>query len=304
MRYANLKMTWPPLWSWIVFLALGVLLALTLFLMAQRSYNTSKLPATKVFKKRFEYLQQEWAKDTSPIKVIVLGHSLVRAAIHEPVFFQTNSNGRVSVYKVWVKGVRLEQFIAPYPFFEKVQALAPDYLLIDENILSWQHHAKTRDLGDYLGEFSKQLRNSLLPESLQGGKKIRSENALNFNNFHPSHQQERAANLKNPKQKWQLRNWEADALIHQQFQRLQEKGTQIYQLQIPRPQTPSERYEAAQLTDFDERNKRLFEALSIQYLKFSDTIPLNHYRDHAHLNFKGTQAYSSWLLDQISSWNY
>ncbi|MCB0643958.1 MAG: hypothetical protein KDC44_20060 [Phaeodactylibacter sp.] len=295
MRYVNLKSTWPPLSIWLWFLILGTIWGVVLLRWAQYRYDAGRVPAAKVFQQRMTGLRQAWQQDTTPVKVLVLGHSLVRAGIEPPDFFRTRSDSQLVVYKVWVKGGRLDQFVKLYPFFDSALELAPDILLIDEHLLSWQHQPDQRKLGDYFSTFSRQLRGSLLADNWQGGQRVDAHERQSFDHFHPQQHKTAPEGLKTPEIQRSIRSWAQDSLVRPKLHALQARGTRIFQLQLPRPP-------GHQLPDhpaFEQRTNRLAAELAISYLPFEEALPATAFRDHAHLNTAGCLRYSSWLADTL-----
>ena len=302
------KQQFPPLSIWLIFGLSATLMLLGLYWFVF-SYNArTKASAEERFETRMVHLEKAWKQDTTKHKVLVLGNSLVRAAIAPVDYFRQHPLGHnASVYKIWENGAEFPDFLNRGGLLDRMLALQPDLLLIEETMIAWERPAKKRPLISHITATSNELRHILFgpkvdPEEL---KKLVAINTFDFE--HPDHHQQIQNYDFDGNPVWAPRSkplpsaWEKDWIPS-----LKSRGIPTAILHIPRIEVLDKAIHSGERQAYlEELTQELKQLHQIDYWRMQIPTQEIHYRDRAHLNAVGMQLYSDYLLKKISAeWSY
>lgn len=297
MRYTDLRANWPPLRLWVIFGILGAGLFAGLFALLYLKKDDLRTPAEELFKERLADLERRWQADTTRMKMVVLGQSLVRAGIAAN---DSTFKPFLSIYKIWENGAELEDFLARPYLWETLKRLEPGMLLFEETLVAWERPDKKRGWQSYLGLFSRRLRLVLLGSRLESGQVEAAENAPSFDFVNPDHHLQLEDTIHFTPTDWQSRDFRNDRQFHE---RLAEIGKHVPFgmgiLHIPRSAPADSILHSGEQADFLDALTRWYRDRGLKfYWKVDHPPDFSHYRDFAHLNAKGMDWYTRWLIQQ------
>jgi len=143
MGYTDLRATWPPLRVWAIFGVLGAGLFAGLFTLLYLKQAELHTPAEELFKQRLADLERRWQADTTSMKIIVIGQSLVRAGIAAN---DSTFKPFVSIYKIWENGAELEDFVKRPYLWETLKRLRS----LGNTVLVVEHDPETIHAADHV----------------------------------------------------------------------------------------------------------------------------------------------------------
>lgn len=269
----------PPLWIWALVLTAAFSITFVL-------YKLTVKEKEKDFAAKMVYAQQ--AADQAGMRpvILIIGSSLTQCGLDSTKimedYIEKVCSIRPVIIKIWRKGTSLSSIVEAMPGLKKIN---PSLLVVEANMLCYAPIERTFS-GNNISEVLTGLTNSG-----KMGEKYAADAKSNYKNEELRFLKYRNGVVDTP-----------DLVSFRQFGfQLHSKGTRIILANFP--------LEASQeiikwhSTDADlfQRNFRYVRKLfPYKYINPDMGLDASFYFDGAHMNKKGSKAYSKWLCNEIA----
>lgn len=292
-----------PLKVWIGVISFFFITQIFIYLNIESNKYTSQRAST--FETLYKEMEESFnSADSSVIKIAVIGTSLTGYGVgcSDDIrdYAQRNYGVNIELRKVFYNGDQFRYFVEKQELLKKLIQLEVDIVIIQTEALAVQlvkqKNAKPR-LINKIRKLSSQNRELLKRAANIQDKKFLQE-CYPRKDFEPPPMIDTLFDIKAA-----LRNIKSEKEIAFAFEDLKackENGIQVIMLDFPRP------YKVEQMArtplfnkSLDKLAKEYQEEFGIEHWTFDQAMYFNQFRDHAHLNAIGREAFTTWLVDEI-----
>ncbi len=308
-----------PLKTWFYFLIIFSLLQLIIVFFVLKEENKIAIEFSDIVKAQYHISYQALVHDfdiasDSVYKVIVVGSSLVGRAVECPNAIKKYAlqkyNKEIQLNTIFLSGDQLFFLSEEVSFFKKISALKPNLLLIQSEWLSTGFDMKKCPKGvrgytyiKYLfldlvrcnrHFFFKIVKNKILNKEYR--KKTRKLNVCSY-----TYLKSQGDTLSFfPKDRY-IKDYNEFNYFYDDLQHLLKSEVDVLLLDIPRPPITEKFIHSTLLeTQFKFLLKKYKNNFNVKYWRYKgQKMYFKDFMDYGHLNPKGREIYSKWLVDQI-----
>lgn len=286
---------YPSLKSWIIAGVIFLVLFVSIHLVAVRYervilHKKQRVEAAYLLKHSVEKLKQEGDK----IRIVALGSSLTGQGMACPDEFTDTAFHHIEFSKIFLNthlGV-LRTFME-VKVFDSLLAYPPDILLVEVDQLAYHIEQE-----------------QTLPELLSTGpvflKNLKTTIAFGLGNYRmPEYcgkiiHETIVDSVSESNVKWNLVPIHEHREVLSLLKKLQDKGTRIVLVQIPRPAaTDQVLHRGAQEKAFQVLMQQYQKNYKMDYWAYPNLLPYTYFYDLGHLNQRGRILYSQWLYSKL-----
>jgi hypothetical protein len=292
----------PPLRSWIAFMIIvaGLAVLSTYAFMIDETD-----PEICYDRARLASLNRPAGPGTK--KIVAVGTSLLACATyfddHMDEFSWNSGTGRVRFLRITRPSVSINQLA---PLLENILDARPDILILERNILFYHYYPSVGDLAARHSDF--------LRRKIKGIAAMYTGPQETLNDM-PVGILDRDEDLERVPFRRGALEWKeykevrtrftgpgryVDRKITEDFIDIAHKqNIKVILVDFPRTadaDTLILKSDRQLIDSYTDLYKRLY---GVRYLHFPEELPLEYFRDYSHLNFKGRELFSAWLLTEI-----
>lgn len=280
----------PPLWVWAATASVCLVIGVLFFLAFRNFLSEEKKDFASSGLERIGAFSQSGG---GAQRVIALGTSLMYFDTFfdgkMDAFARSQGHGRLRFLRIARARGSFEYFT---PMLDGILAARPDVIIIEHDLLFYQWDEAGQDLPGFIKEKIK----ALLGVSFK-------PNPLNFleDKLEPDITAQDPAGFADPEKFIAMRPLAAvwNGEVEDFLKRAGDRGIIVVLLKMPRtPTTESIMAPEADKGVIEARMKR-YRGLGIGELIFPEALDTSHYLDYSHLNEKGRERFSRWLVIRL-----
>lgn len=293
-----------PLKVWVIVGLLFTITQITLLIIYQVQIK-DKISAKNLIARRelkqaidlVDYTVQHW-DSTKKLSVIVIGSSLVDVGIDCNEYLDKYTKQSMQIHKIAVHGSQVLKVLKENNFFKTLQNLKPDLLLIEADVILYDRKAKNEIF------LANLIDNNLIATRYLLNMDYRF-NLLNFKPCQDIEKQSKIKNIRNVKsvltEQRKINSFEKLSFVNQEIQKFQQVGTKVFLLHLPKASIIEQNiHNSKTALEFDNLLNIYNQNLGVKYWKFPNSLSFDYYLDGDHLNYKGRQIYTKWLVEHIT----